>query len=340
MDLEKKQNSSVQINAKDQDAKYEKEAVYIEISGCCNARCSYCVTGVGKHVSNTKFMKYDKFEEIIIHLFKIGILGGKVNVVNLYNFGEPFINPYLDEIFTIVGKYNLKAIVSSNLIKMPEISPENYRNIDTLIFSTCSFKEEEYKRIYKADLNKVLVNFNEFLSKKEKFNPEMKVSVHWLKYNFNKDEFEYAKKYFNERNVYNVANNYYAQLGDLDICIPKSEGKEINQDKYYDIAQAKIDIDFERENAIVQKFAPDNMDNYVCPQGKYLTINEKGHLSGCCGMYSKYEEYDLGDILVMDKNKIFELENKMKICKKCIESKAAWYSHNAGRYTDKDLENV
>ena len=212
-----KYNNFINFISKNTLNKYDKDAIYIEISGCCNAGCSYCGTGVGKHRPKTKFMTPDTFEKIIKHLIDTKILNKKIKAVNLYNFGEPFIHPYLNEILTILRKYNLKAVFSTNFIKFPEISAENYQNIYAVIFSLCSFDNEKYKNIYKADLDKVLENFNKFLIQKQEFNPLIKMSVHWLKYNFNKDEFNYAKKYFAKRKVYSVTDNYYAQLGDGEI---------------------------------------------------------------------------------------------------------------------------
>lgn len=312
--------------------KYDKNQVYIEISGCCNAKCSYCITGVGKHKTNTKFMTPDTFEKIIKHLIKIKIINKNIKTISLFNFGEPFLNPYFNEILAILGKYNLTASISSNFIKYPDISPENYKNISQVIFSLCSFNKEKYKRIYKADLDKVLENYNEFLIEKNKYNPKMNMSVHWLRYHFNKDEFDYAKKYFNERNIYNVSDNYYAHVGDMEVYFNLAAGKDIKEIEYFNMEEAFKDINFEREQKIIKKYAPKNPKTYKCPQKRYLTINEAGQLAGCCGVYSKNPEYNLGNILELNKKKIYELEKSMKICEPCLSHNLAWYSHNSGSF--------
>lgn len=327
------------IKDKFRDTRYDKDAVYLEISSCCNARCSYCPTGVGRHNPKTKFMTPEKFEKIIKHLIKIKVLDKNINSIALYNWGEPFIHPQINEILSILGKYKLKAVISSNFIKFPDISHENYKNIYQVIFSMCSFDKEQYKRLYKADLDKVLANYDKFLEQKDKFNPAMKMSVNWLKYKFNKDEFDYAQKYFKDRNIQSVAANYYASLADLDTSIYLAEGCKPDDIQHYDMAQAKMDIDFEREKKIIKKFAPEP-DKYICPQFKILTIGEEGQLVGCCGIHSDMKEYYLGDILKMDKKKIYKIQKSMSICKKCNRYSLDWFGYNNAQFTYDDIKNI
>ncbi len=319
------------LKDKFRDDRYDRDAVYLEISSCCNARCSYCPTGVGRHNPKTKFMSPEKFEEIIKHLIKIKVLNKKINTLAIYNWGEPFIHPQINEILAILGKYNLKAVISSNFIKSPNILKENYKHIYQVIFSLCSFDKEQYKRIYKADLEKVLYNFDKFLQEKKEYNPGIKVNINWLKYKFNKDEFDYAKKYFNDREIYSVSENYYASLADLDSLISLLEGQNPDELEYYDIVQASCDIDFEREKNIIKKFAPEP-DKYVCSLFKVLTIGEEGQLVGCCGIHSDMKEYHLGDILTMDKKMIYKRQKSMAICKKCNKYSLDWYIANSFKF--------
>ncbi|MDR2412478.1 MAG: radical SAM protein [Holosporales bacterium] len=81
--------------------------VEIEISGRCNARCKYCCTGQGRHVTTVPYMKAEKFAAIMAHLKKIGGFRrgkwGKSDSIFLFNWTEPTLNPELDEILSILG---------------------------------------------------------------------------------------------------------------------------------------------------------------------------------------------------------------------------------------------
>lgn len=326
---------------KDKVIKYQKDSVNLEISSVCNAKCTYCPTGVGKHLVDTKYMTLELFEKVVKHLIKIEVLNPEVRGINLYNWGEPFIHPNLDEILTILGKYNLKAMFSSNFIKFPKISEKNYKNISTVTFSLCSLDKERYKNIYKADLDKVLENYNKFLEQKNKFNPSIVMSVNWLRYHFNDDEYDYAKNYFNERNVHAIGDNFYAMLADKNTWLDLTEGKTNPEDaKYYDIEQAFKDINFEREKKLIKKFKPEKFKPSDCPQRKILAIGEDGQLVGCCAIYSGCSDYNLGNFLEMDKKQIYKLQHSMKSCERCCKYNAAWYSHNFWKYQDKDLEDI
>lgn len=310
-------------------------AIYMDISGCCNAKCSYCVTGVGKHSPKTKFMSSEKFEEIIKHLIKLKILNKKLNNLELYNYGEPFINSEFDKILTILGKYGLKAGISSNFIKMPDISPENYKNLGNVILSLCSLDEENYKKIYKADLTKVLKNYDEFLKLKNIHNPDLPMAVNWIKYTFNKNELENAKKYFNGRGVFNIREDYYGQLMDFEFQATRGSENNIEDVSFFNMQEARKDIDFEREGRIIEKFAPKPSTSYKCPQDKILTIGEEGQLVLCCCVNTQIKKYyNLGNILLMDRKKITKLKNSAPICKQCISSNCAWFAHEHQNYCD------
>ncbi|MDR0485811.1 MAG: hypothetical protein LBH29_03680 [Elusimicrobiota bacterium] len=175
------------------------QSVLIDISGICNAKCLYCCQGSGNHKSKTAFMTAKHFEQIIDHLLNLQILGQDNNTVALINWGEPFLNHDFDNILSVLKKNDLKCGVSSNFIKEPEISDGNYGVIRDVCLSICSLKPDRYKRIYGADLEKVLNNFDKFLSKQRLYSPQTNVKVNWIKYKFNADEFEYSKKFFTNK---------------------------------------------------------------------------------------------------------------------------------------------
>jgi len=308
----------------------------IEISGICNSKCPYCCTGSGNHKTNRKFMPAETFDKTIKHLIKIKLLFPKRTQVSLYNWGEPFLNPEINDILNSLGQHGLTAGISSNFIKMPDLKPESYKNISSVIFSICSLDPNEYKRIYGADLEKVLNNFNQFLEYKNKYNPGMFVDVHWIKYKFNDtpQEQSEAKKYFNERGVNFNIENFYAYLADGYALIKYiSEGVLDG----YEIEKLKKDVDLDRIKHILKEYAP---ENYYCTLKDVITINEMGQLATCCVITSKNKEYNLGSILDLDYKQIMKLKQSSQICSICDKTKLPWYYEHGFSKTIEELQDL
>jgi len=75
--------------------------VYIEISGICNAKCPYCVTGAGNQPEG-KFIDLKVFRSLLQYIIKKGILRRKTGSLWLYRWGEPFLYPQFLDIVDII----------------------------------------------------------------------------------------------------------------------------------------------------------------------------------------------------------------------------------------------
>jgi wyosine [tRNA(Phe)-imidazoG37] synthetase (radical SAM superfamily) len=258
-------------------------------------------------------MKAEKFEAILAHLKKIGLIPWRNKWVVLHNWSEPTLNPELNEILRISGKYGLTCSISSNFIAPWNIDPENYQHIRVCYFSLCSLKDERYKYIYGADLQTTLKNFKKFLEKRKKFNPSMIVQINWLKYQFNLDELEEAEAYFTQLVGEDVIfSGTYAFVIDLQahLSYSRSDGRVLEG---YNREETQRDIDLER-----MRYIQEHADKeFRCGLKEWLIITEDGHLAQCCFVTSKHKEYDLGDILTLSKKDILRLKREAPICKEC-----------------------
>jgi hypothetical protein len=234
---------------------------------------------------------------------------------NFQRRSEPTLNPEIDTILKIANQYHQKARISSNFIVPWHIWPESYPYMANVIFSICSLKEDRYKKIYGADLSTTLANFKDFLKNREKYNPRISVTIHWLQYQFNEDETESAKTYFSELIQEGLCfRSFRAYLNDLQAHLSyfRSNGKILEG---YNLEEAKQDIDFERIKRLSQ-LAP---KSFSCPmkQPSFLVITEEGCLAQCCMVTSKHREYHRGDILALSKKDIATLKKTAPICKEC-----------------------
>jgi pyruvate-formate lyase-activating enzyme len=170
-------------------------SVGIEIVGFCNANCTFCPAGSDNISSKTKFMDVEYFEEIVRHFLSEKILVAGQNV-GLFHTSEAFLHQSINSVFDVLEKYHLKAQVSSNFIRYPKLEKRHYKNLGTVTFSLCSFQKDRYKKVYGADIEKVLDNFNSFVKEVRDSGANIDIQVNWIRYRDNQDEEEYAKHYF------------------------------------------------------------------------------------------------------------------------------------------------
>lgn len=82
--------------------RYKK--VYIEITNCCNLKCSFC-SPVKKP---QKFMSIEEFDQILKKVSKV------TNVIYLHVKGEPLLHPNLIEFLYLAEQYHLQVNITTN----------------------------------------------------------------------------------------------------------------------------------------------------------------------------------------------------------------------------------
>ena len=76
------------------------EYIYWDISGNCNAKCKYCVTGRNNRKNSSKhkncYLDFQSFKNNYKHLYEKGIIS-KESHLNLFNWKEPYFCPALEQ---------------------------------------------------------------------------------------------------------------------------------------------------------------------------------------------------------------------------------------------------
>lgn len=119
--------------------------IYIEITNVCNLNCKFCPETKRKK----EFMNSQKFEEIIKKIHK------HTKLVALHVKGEPLLHRELEDILTILEKYNLQANITTNgtLIKKNLELIKNSKVVRQINFSIHSIMQN--KNIDKQYLNNI-----------------------------------------------------------------------------------------------------------------------------------------------------------------------------------------
>lgn len=131
----------------------------IEINGGCNYTCKMCPQTDGRGKNWLKKMSLYKFEDAVAQCAEAGL-----NVVNLEGSGEPTMNRDLAKYIEIVKKYNAKAFMFSNGMRM---SGDFMKGVidagaDFFRFSIIGYNNELYtKWMNSPHFNKVIRNLHE-----------------------------------------------------------------------------------------------------------------------------------------------------------------------------------
>lgn len=295
------------------------DRITIEISDVCNAKCVWCYTGrknrYGQKNAECKphFMNAAEFERGLGQLINNGVLSPSAEI-ELYNWGEPLLNPDLDGILSVIEKYDMPFHLSTNCSYLKYFTGEHLKNMTLFMVSLSGFSQSTYGKIHGFDFQRILENINtaaEILNSRGLLHL-MEINFHV--YNFNIHEIAAARKYFESRNIRFVArtayfNDYYLFDKFLNDRLPA---------KTKAAARRHLLTDLLGEEA---SFAP---KKFACPQQAKIVVDDEWNLIPCCRL-SKEEQ--LGNILDMSLEEIAAAKRSVPQCESCLENGQAYIVH-------------
>ena len=158
----------------------------------CNLKCPLCPTGQGKNGQPKGTMKLNHFKQIIDEL------GDYLYEIDLFNWGEPFLNKNIYEMIKYANEKNVKVKISSNLscLEKEDINKIALSELDTLIVSLDGASQESLNK-YRcgADFKRVIENIKG-IEKQKKILKKNSPEIIWqfLIMKHNEHEIEKAKK--------------------------------------------------------------------------------------------------------------------------------------------------
>lgn len=288
--------------------------LWIEISGMCNANCPYCARQRFNQRHSGNNMPAALFKRILDYLSGIGLLSNDcISTVHLYNWGEPFLNPEINDILRILKEKQLYAGISSNFIVKPEIDKEFLSILGEVIFSLSGLTQETYGRIHGAPISKVLNNFNYFYERIQNNASNTKISIYWHRYRFNETELWEAYRYFDRPGI--RFRPKIAFLNDLLEFLSFIDGGLSGARKI----QAERDLLINHINRSLS-YHRKRSKHYWCPMWHHLVVDENGQLLLCCNVTNNDAGYLLGNILEMSAEEIMNNKLSASICNICISS--------------------
>lgn len=157
----------------------------IDISGACNLRCLSCPRATRSHRHPPAgFMTPGVFTQVLDKILDEDPLVGNLQ---LYQWGEPLLNPHLPEILGIANARGLPCALSSNLNSTSHLEPVIAAGPAWFRISV-SGTGKEYERTHTgASWTKLLKNMENLAELRARLRPDMKTEVYYHLYRHNRD---------------------------------------------------------------------------------------------------------------------------------------------------------
>lgn len=287
------------------------QRISIDISGFCNAKCKWCVTGQKNRQSgciDTRYMSYVKFKDIYEHLYQNGIIARNTEIM-LYNWGEPLLNRDYLQIIDFLAEQGQKFSVSTNASKLQLTQRKDaYKNCRIFIFSMPGFSQASYDRMHGFSFDKIrenIIKLNENI-KAHGFSGDGSISFHV--YQFNHDEIANAKKFSQDLGL--RFNPYY----------PYFNGNSMTEEFLENRMNAKTlkEAMEELHMTHVKELLKKRPKDYKCFLKNIISIDCEGNLILCCAADSKLADYNWGSIFQVSSFEQMKAKRKeMLQCQSC-----------------------
>ena len=175
------------------------ESIFFEVVGTCNARCPYCVTGA-KNANPGGTMQADTFDVTLQNLERLNLIDSQ-SEIHLYNWGELFLHPDLQNIIRVINNHNLRYCISTNASIIPQINEAFIKHLAAFKFSMCGFSQQSYNRIHKFKFDRITENISKIVSRLRSLEYNEWIGINFHVYRFNTNEIRECKRFANDLGI-------------------------------------------------------------------------------------------------------------------------------------------
>lgn len=299
------------------------KTLIFEISGKCNAKCKWCVTGKAnldkRNVGD--FVKLQDFEKAINYMLGNNIITGETYIY-LYNWGEPFLHKEIKDIVKFLNDKNLRFGLSTNASVCVGFEGTNtLRNLGSLVISMPGFSQQSYDKIHGFNFEKIKDNIAKIKNNVTECGFKGKGCIAFHIYKFNTHEIELATEFAKSLDMRIACSTAF--INDFSRFTKFMSG-EMLKDELDEVHKDIITEHYEQYKALIP-------ENYYCPQFDILTIDENLNVLPCCG-----PQWSIGEIMEMNLEDIKLARKDMDVCKRCKELNLDYILHNPATLVAKD----
>lgn len=288
--------------------------ISIDISGFCNGKCKWCVTGRGNRKSRPMvdhYMRISEFIKLYEYIYGIGLIGKKTEIM-LYNWGEPLLNKDYIQIIEYLANQNQTFSVSTNASIIKLAKKENtYENCKSFIFSMPGFSQKSYECIHGFNFEQIKNNIKKLSEniKRSGFIGNGSISFHV--YKFNDCELDEAAQFADTLGL--KINPYYAYFNGNSLAETFLEHKM--DDKTFHEAEKEIYLGH------VEGLIKRRPEDYSCFLENILSLDYNANIVLCCAADSGLPDYKWKSVFEFDSVENVRKERadmlKCHSCRKC-----------------------
>ncbi|MHC4267827.1 MAG: radical SAM protein [Planctomycetota bacterium] len=269
----------------------------IDSGNICQLKCPLCPTGVGRPTREKCFMKFENFKKIVDEA------GSYLCEIDLYNWGEPFLNKDIFRMIEYAKKAGIKVSISSHLNTLKEewIHSIIRSKLDHLIVSLDGASRESYQK-YRigGNYDVVISNMKKLINLKKKYKSKYpRVTWQYLVMRQNEEEVDKSRQKAAEIGVDDLdLRPMRCDMGKEPFLNDKEKVESITEWLPREKKYSRYNYETEKKNNHLSRclFLTTTM-----------VINANGSVSPCCGVYD--EKWDFGNVF---EDGVFHVWNNMK----------------------------
>jgi MoaA/NifB/PqqE/SkfB family radical SAM enzyme len=292
------------------------DTIYYDIVGVCNAKCSYCHTGVFKTTTGS-IVSTERFRDTLDVIARHGLLNPD-GVMGLYNWGEPFLHPRLADLLQVVNGYGFGYGFSTNASKVPAINRDFVRGLKYLVYSMPGFSQGSYDKMHGFRFEEILKNIRTMTTKARDAGFTGKIAIYYHVYQFSAGEIFQCADFANECGIQFVPmnailNNWWQVNAFVDNRLEPELLRKVGEELFMNDVRPLL------------AKAP---ANYSCPQYNWLAIDENSNLLLCCQVPTG-ATFSVGNLLTDDVAQMLAKRRANDTCGECVGKGLAYYLNNS-----------
>jgi MoaA/NifB/PqqE/SkfB family radical SAM enzyme len=279
----------------------------VDVSGLCNLHCLSCPRARRdpRH-PHEGFMKVETFEKVVDKILREDPLAGSLQ---LYQWGEPLLNPRIDEFITMVNNRGLLCALSSNL--------NEGRNLEKAVRAqpawfrvSVSGWGKSYEHTHSGGhWERFYANFLRLADLRRRYAPSMKTEVYYHLYKHNKGEEATRVRELCKKAGFEF-HPVYAYLISLDDVLDHLEGKPLPPEAAE--AEALLDLTLDKGMALARAQAREECQTLRC-----IHVNWDLSVSSCMMFFNVEGNRVAENFLETPLEEIAKRRAAAALCRRC-----------------------
>lgn len=260
-----------------------------------------------------------EFEDALTYLIRKGVIVPHETVIELYNWGEPFLHPRFETMIKIVANKGFRFGLSTNASVLKTLPSETVSRLVEIRFSMPGFSQESYDRMHGFKFDVICRNIRAITEQIRAICADARISVSFHLYEFNRSERDPAREFCDNLKIgfmplyayfngYSMAKDYFNGIFSREDC------ENIASDLMVDQLEA---------------LRQDRPAGYECPQSGILALDEFCNVLLCCGTDRLVPGHVIGKLRDVDYERLPGIRKRAAACLLCSKYKIDYMWHNA-----------